>query len=350
MKDYRPEEVNVKMDDKKIMVSARHEEKGGGSTVSREYSREVNIPTDVDPLSLQCIFQPDGYLVFNAPLPVPKYNTIKESSSGPTHSPPPKVIKTSFQSSSASSNHGGNGSAPIHHITTFPVHSTPSHHHHNHHHDSPHHHSSTSTPPAFSKTSASPFTSSSTSSSHSNNTSMDASDIDHIVPSFKPPPDFSKLDSLLLDTSSHNHPMSSSGQSSHSPRLLHHTTPGAHGASSPLPKPPPFSTLSSTFPSGPIFPESAHQAQLSNPVVTSHDGKFQLTMPIDEFKPEELTVKTQDRKVVICAKRQITTGNRNHTMEMNREHSLPDNVDPLTIKAFFTDTNNLIVEAPFIHS
>jgi hypothetical protein len=41
--EYRPEEVSVKMDAHKIMVSAKHEAKQGGSSVSREYSREVRF-------------------------------------------------------------------------------------------------------------------------------------------------------------------------------------------------------------------------------------------------------------------------------------------------------------------
>ncbi|BFZ15520.1 hypothetical protein BsWGS_18559 [Bradybaena similaris] len=317
MKDYKPEEMNVKMDSIKIMVFAKHEEKGEGSKVSREYSREVNIPRDVDPLSLQCTLNPDGYLVVHAPLPVPSYNAIKESATA-SHSPPIAV-----KSSSSYSTTSTGPSKPSSAFTSGPTSAFSQ--------QQQQHHAHTinqqqaipnNRPPA---TFTQPKYSQGETISHP----------DHVVPSYKPPPDLSKLD--IPDSAQ---PRSSSPS--------YHSTTSSHLQNSSFSKLPPFSTLSSTFPSGPIFPESSAQAQLSTPAITSHDGKFQLTMPIEDFRPDELTVKTQDRKVIICAKREVSSGNRAQTMEMSREHSLPDNVDPLTIKAFFTDTNNLIVEAPFM--
>lgn len=316
MQEYKPEEVNVKMDSTKIMVSARHEEKGGGSSVSREYSREVNIPRDVDPLSLQCTLNPEGYLVVHAPLPAPNYNAIKDSSSASSLSP--GVIKSSstYQTSSSVSSKPQATALSGTSSPAFPQQQSRLIQHHI--------SSSSKPPPTFAPPPA--F-----------NHEEVLGHPDHVIPSFKPPPDLSKLDMLdSLPSRLTAHQL--------------HSAPPSHLQNSTFSKPPPFSSLSSTFPSGPIFPESSSQAQLSTPVVTSHDGKFQLTMPIDEFRPEELTVKTQDGKVIICARREVTTGNRAQTMEMTREHSLPDNVDPLTVKAFFTDTNNLIVEAPFLRS
>lgn len=320
MRDYKPEEVNVKMDSTKIMVSARHEEKGGGSTVSREYNREVNIPRDVDPLALQCTLNPEGYLVIHAPLPAPSYNAINDSSTA-THSPP-GILKSasSYQTSSTApsrpqpayvSSPSAFSQPQQQQVRTHTI-------------------SMQQQPPPSSNKPPATFTQSSF-----NHEDM-LSHPDHVVPTYKPPPDLSKLD--ILDTA----PPRSISQTLHSS--------SSHLQNSTFPKPPPFSTINSAFPSGPIFPESSSQAQLSTPAVTSHDGKFQLTMPIDDYRPEELTVKTQDGKVIICARREVTSGNRAQTMEMSREHSLPDNVDPLTVKAFFTDTNNLIIEAPFIRS
>jgi HSP20 family molecular chaperone IbpA len=77
-------------------------------------------------------------------------------------------------------------------------------------------------------------------------------------------------------------------------------------------------------------------------------GQFRLEIDIEDFKPEELTVKTQDKRVLVCARRQVVQGNRASTRELSREHTIPDTVDPLTIKAFFTDTGKLIVEAPYV--
>ena len=90
--DYRPEEVSVKMDAHKIMVHARHEQKEGGSSVSREYSREVQIPSELDPMTLQCTMGPDGILAVEAPIPAPSYTAIKEkASNSPVRTASPKT-------------------------------------------------------------------------------------------------------------------------------------------------------------------------------------------------------------------------------------------------------------------
>ncbi|GFS00357.1 alpha-crystallin B chain [Elysia marginata] len=447
MKDYNPEEVNVKMDSSKIMVSARHEEKSEGSTVSREYSREVNIPRDVDPLALQCTLNPDGFLVVHAPLPVPGYPAVKDAAGSSVHQSPIRPdnastvvsssssfysspsgglnkMSSSYQTSSTSSSSSTSGRPQLQ-----PQSSLPAYFHHSpqpqlHHPQQQQHQIKTH---LINQQHAPPMSQHGNNniSMHSNSTSSHSSaggsvkpqslastrsesmreemmgHPDHVVPAYKPPPDLSKLDIIdSASTSSSSHqmrsspippalrqaqpprsasPASSSAASHHhhqqqqqqQQQQQHNASSAAatfHNPSSTFPNPPPFGTtplipppvfsapppfgtLSSAFPTGPLFPDSTTQVnQLSTPQVTSHDGKFQLTMPIEDFKPEELTVKTQDGKVVICASREIKDGNRSQSSEMSREHSLPSNVDPLTVKAFFTDTGNLIVEAPFIRS
>ncbi|KAK0068401.1 serpin B3 [Biomphalaria pfeifferi] len=322
MKGYKPEEVNVKMDSTKIMVCAKHEEKGSGSTVSREYNREVNIPCDVNPLSLQCSLNPDGALVIHAPIPAPTYNAVKDSSAL-CSTPPGRLLGHQTSSSTPpgrSISHQTSSSLPVcDPITSFQQSSSLQHQQHTAPISKPSYSASSSIKPYY--TTSSVF-------------EENSSHPDHIVPSFKPPPDLSRLDKL----------------DSPPPRISSHlnTLPSSNLQSSIFSRSSPFSTISSSFPSGSVFPEPASQVQLSTPIVTSHDGNFQLTLAINEFKPEELTVKTQDGKILICARREVMTGNRAQTIEMTREHSLPDNVDPLTVKAFFTETNNLIIEAPFL--
>ncbi|KAK3101907.1 hypothetical protein FSP39_007248 [Pinctada imbricata] len=80
--EYKPEEVNVKMDADKLIVYAKHEEKDGHKSVSREFSREVNIPKEVDPMALQCTISKDGILTAEAPMPVPGYQQITDSGYG----------------------------------------------------------------------------------------------------------------------------------------------------------------------------------------------------------------------------------------------------------------------------
>ena len=42
--EFQPEEVTVKVQDNKLIVNAKHEEKTAQTSVSREYSRQVRSP------------------------------------------------------------------------------------------------------------------------------------------------------------------------------------------------------------------------------------------------------------------------------------------------------------------
>ncbi|ESO02197.1 hypothetical protein HELRODRAFT_106514 [Helobdella robusta] len=73
---FSPDEINVKTQDNKLIVQAKHEEKGGDKTISREFSRQVDIPSNVDPLKLQSTLSKDGILQVEAPVCIPTYDTI----------------------------------------------------------------------------------------------------------------------------------------------------------------------------------------------------------------------------------------------------------------------------------
>ena len=92
--EYKPEEVNVKMEANKIIVYAKHEEKDGHKSVSREFSREVNIPNEVDPMALQCTISKDGILTVEAPMPVPGYQPITEPPGMGTQMGTQRIIPT----------------------------------------------------------------------------------------------------------------------------------------------------------------------------------------------------------------------------------------------------------------
>lgn len=264
--DYRPEEVTVKMDANKILVNAKHEEIVSGSSVSREYSRTVNLPNEVDPMTLQCTMGPDGILSVEAPLPVPKYSAVKDSTALPV-----KVAASDSPSQpsafpSALRGAGHPPTDPAHKpVVTFLQ------------------NSGASPSPSLSAQQATPASSFQTSS---------ARDVSGGVPGY------SKVT-------------------------------------------PPFQAFSSPSSYSPT-------AAKGSPVMSvDKDGRFKLEVEIEDFRPEELTVKTQDQRVVVCARREEKSGNRTSCRELSREYTLPDTVDPLTIKAFFTDGGKLIVEAPY---
>lgn len=62
-------QVSVTIQDNKLAVSARHEEKTDNSTTVRQYHREFHFPQDVDPQTIVSSLSKDGVLVIEAPLP-----------------------------------------------------------------------------------------------------------------------------------------------------------------------------------------------------------------------------------------------------------------------------------------
>lgn len=366
--DYRPEEVSVKMDTHKIMVTARHEAKQGGSSVSREYSRQVRIPSDIDPMTLQCTMGPDGILAVEAPIPAPSYAAVQDSATTlPIKTASPGSSSSSPASSSAATSAGTAAAA-----TAGPG-------------------AAAGTASAAAAGAPLQQQSSSTASS-SYQTYQQAQQLpqrggsgnlgpEPVLPAgFKPvsapfqnstPPPPSQGSAASLGTSSsssssqhHQHlqqqPQQQQQQQQPSQKVSSSTVSSSQssfldnsGLLSGFPKmSPPFQPLSAGQPPAPGFSPPMPSGvvgggRIGSPVVSSETGKFKLEIDIEDFRPEELTVKTQDKRVVVCARREEKSGTRSSTRELSREHTIPDSVDPLTIKAFFTDGGKLIIEAPY---
>ena len=52
-----------------MQVHAKHEEKGEGKSVYREYNREFLLPSGTDPETIRSSLSKDGILTVEAPLP-----------------------------------------------------------------------------------------------------------------------------------------------------------------------------------------------------------------------------------------------------------------------------------------
>ncbi|XP_052802228.1 uncharacterized protein LOC128232607 [Mya arenaria] len=252
---YKPEEVSVKIDANKLIVHAKHEEKTEGKSMSREYSREVDIPREIDPMALQCSISTDGVLTVEAPMPSGQF--VAKDATGPRPPPIEQIIQTSNASPVSS---GARNTPPP----------------------------PQQAPPSQQQKHSSTFT-----------TFLSGSPAKPQQQSTPPPPPPS----------------------------------AAYGASQPIqhsvPQPP-------QAPSGSSF-STVHES----------DRKFKVDVDIEDFAPEELSVKTVDKRLVISARREEKIGNRTSTKELNREIHLPDTVDPYAVKAFFSDTGKLVVEAPY---
>ncbi|KAL4224934.1 Hsp20/alpha crystallin [Mactra antiquata] len=265
---YKPEEVNVKIDTTKLIVHAKHEEKSDNKSVSREYSREVDLPRDIDAMALQCSISTDGILTVEAPMPTPQYGAIKDS--GGSRTPPKEHV---IQTSSTSSVSSGARNTP-------------------------------------------------------------------------PPPVIPQQQQGLQ--SQQQQQQNQQKHSSTFTTFLSGSSGGAQPQQQPKFQPPPPLVNQQTVP--PPSMSSPQQSSSSFSALQESDRKFKVDVDIEDFAPEELSVKTVDRKLVISAKREEKLGNRTSTKELNREIYLPDTVDPYSVKAFFSDSGKLIVEAPYIRS
>lgn len=272
VQSYSPEEVNVKMDTNKVIVNARHEEKSDNKSVSREYSREVDIPRDVDPMTVQCSISTDGVLTVEAPMPTPQYSAIKDAGR-----PQQPRIENVIHSSSSSSVSSARNTPP----PQVPIQQPPP-------------------PPG--------------------------------PPPPGPPPTTQPLHSSTFTTFLSGAPPK--GQ--------------VHGQGPPPQQVVGSSTTSPTLQTS--MKSTVTDSGSSFSTMQDSDRKFKVDVDIEDFGPEELTVKTVDRKLCITARREEKIGNRTSTKELNREIHLPDTIDPYAVKAFFSDTGKLIIEAPYVRS
>lgn len=196
--EFRPEEIQVKVQDNKLTVNARHEDKSPKSSVTKEYSRQVDIPSNVDQEKLQCLLSKDGILTVDGPV---KDQLMTQNKMLPIqHSP---------------------SATPNNQVATI----------------------TTSSPPA------------------------------------KP---------LEVATA------------------------------------------------------------VKNPIITEPDGsrKLRLSVDVGEFKPDEIVVKTADRKLIVHAEHEEKLSGRTMHKEFNKEYELPESVDQSAITAYIGEEGKLFVEAP----
>lgn len=87
---------------------------------------------------------------------------------------------------------------------------------------------------------------------------------------------------------------------------------------------------------------------VKNPIITEPDGtrKLRLTVDTGEFRPEEVVVKTMEKKLVVHAEHVEKTAGKTLHKEFNKEYELPDSVDQSAITAYIGDEGKLIIEAP----
>ncbi|KAK3750891.1 hypothetical protein RRG08_029812 [Elysia crispata] len=100
-------------------------------------------------------------------------------------------------------------------------------------------------------------------------------------------------------------------------------------------------TLSSDF-------GSSSMIKPERPIVQDAEGNKRLSLRFDckEFKPEEITVKTIDNKLMVQAKHVEESPGRKVYREFTKQYVLPQKIDPLSLDSTLASDGVLSIEAP----
>lgn len=74
VRQFKPDEIFVKTIGNQLTVHAKHEEKGEGKSLNREYARQYILPKELNPENLMSKLNRDGVLTIEAPLPIKEGN------------------------------------------------------------------------------------------------------------------------------------------------------------------------------------------------------------------------------------------------------------------------------------
>lgn len=88
--------------------------------------------------------------------------------------------------------------------------------------------------------------------------------------------------------------------------------------------------------------------KVDRPFVTDPTGHKKLALRFDcsKFKPEEISIKTMDKRLVVHAKHEEKSPGRSVYREFTREYTLPQSVDPLRLTSTLSKDGVLQIEAP----
>ncbi|CAF2522442.1 unnamed protein product [Rotaria sp. Silwood2] len=95
--EFRPEELNVKVEGRMLIVKGDRQMKVGNATESKQFNRELTLPEFIDVKTLQSYLSDDGILTMEAPVILDRvYNNT--GSSTLTSSNPNRLVDTTFTS------------------------------------------------------------------------------------------------------------------------------------------------------------------------------------------------------------------------------------------------------------
>ncbi|KAK7098412.1 alpha-crystallin A chain-like [Littorina saxatilis] len=88
--------------------------------------------------------------------------------------------------------------------------------------------------------------------------------------------------------------------------------------------------------------------KVDHPIVQDAQGNKRLSLRFDckEFKPEEISVKTVDNRLMVQAKHTEESPGRKVYREFSRQYVLPEKIDPMTLNSSLTADGVLSIEGP----
>ncbi|CAI9722441.1 Hypothetical predicted protein [Octopus vulgaris] len=92
VRQFEPQEIEVRIAEHKLKVHAKHEKKDGDSTEVIEYSRKVSLPPKIDLKSMNCVLSSDGYLTTEALVAPPNYINFDEEFPSIANSSPTRLL------------------------------------------------------------------------------------------------------------------------------------------------------------------------------------------------------------------------------------------------------------------
>lgn len=89
----------------------------------------------------------------------------------------------------------------------------------------------------------------------------------------------------------------------------------------------------------------------SESITDDGNGKqLKLTFDVSQYRPEEVSVETTDEKIVVRAKHEEKSANKNVFMEYHRERSLPPGTNQEAINISISNDGVLVATVPYVNN
>jgi len=112
VKKYDPKEIQIRVEDRCLVVEAKQIDARGSGKTTSEFSRRIELPSEVEADKLSSTLSADGILTLQAPCP-PKYQGLTSSSSQSVEATRSPITTQHERSSVVSTSQAAPGRAPV---------------------------------------------------------------------------------------------------------------------------------------------------------------------------------------------------------------------------------------------